>query len=204
MASIAALVSSFSATLVEICTLRLDLRVGDGPGGAPPAVARTAEAEMDSLAGFLLEIPAPAPDAPEKEPEPEPEAACLAEAEALTLVGLGSSGRAARGLATPRVPLSNARLLAASASLPAVLALRVATTLLTKALLLRAFCWLFADMGLDTKPVETEAAETEAAEAVPIVAEAGGTGRAAVLCPFCCDPPPVVASVVPPAVDCCF
>ena len=201
MASIAALVSSFSATLVEICILRLDLRVGDGPGGAPPAVARAAEAEMDSLAGALLEIPfAPAPDAPELEPE----AACLAEAEALTLVGLGSSGRAARGLATPRVPLSNVRLLAANASLPAVLALRVATTLLTKALLLRAFCWLFPDMGLDTKPVETEGAETEAAEAVPAVAVAGGTGRAAVLCPFCCDPPPIVASVVPPAVDCCF
>lgn len=161
---------------------------------------------MDSLAvpevgaaGALLEVEAlAAPDAP------EPEAACLAEAEALTLVGLGSSGRAASGLATPRVPLSNGRL-AVSFSLPAVLALRVATTLLTNALLLRAFWLLFRDMGFDTKPVETDA---ETAEAVPAVAVVGGTGRAAGLCPLCCGPPPVVSllllRVVPPTVDCCF
>ena len=204
MASITALVSSFSATLVEICILRLDLRVGDGPGGAP-AVARTAGAEMDSLAvpevgaaGVLLEVEALAAS------EPEAPAACLAEAEALTLVGLGSSGRAASGLATPRVPLSNGRL-AVSLSLPAVLALRVATTLLTKALLLIAF-WLFPVMGLDTRPVETEA---EAAEAEPAVAVVGGAGRAAGLCPLCCGPPPVVSlllqlRVVLPSVDCCF
>lgn len=214
MASITALVSSFSAALVEICILRLDLRLGDGPGGAP-AVARTAGTEMDSLAvpevgaagALLLKVPtsktddALAPDAPGA-PEAPPEAASLAEAEALTLVGLSNSGRAASGLATPRAPLSNGRL-AVSASPPTVLALRVATTLLTKAVLLRAF-WLFTDMGLDTsRPVETEAAEAEAAGAVPAVAVVGGTGRAAGLCPLCCGPPPPVL-LLTAAVDGCF
>ena len=117
MSSIAFCVSSFSATLVDIWIRLLDRRVGDGPGGPLEEACWLAGggAVMDSLvvAAFLrpLEATAAAYDcdaAPVEAP-----AACLADADALTLVGLGlpvevlaavgSSGRAASGLATPRL-----------------------------------------------------------------------------------------------------